>query len=52
MGLNDQADTDLMSVENSSKYNDGIKYLLIVIDILFHILLVRLILNKKSQPFL
>ena len=32
-GLNDQADIDLMSVENISKDNDGVKYLLIVIDI-------------------
>ena len=32
-GLNDQADVDLMSVENIAKYNDGVEYLLIVIDI-------------------
>ena len=48
-GLNDQADVYLMSVENISKYNDEVRYLLIVIHILSRFLLVRAIKNKKSQ---
>lgn len=51
-GLNDQADMDLMSVENISKYNDGVKYLLIVIDIFSRFLSVRPLLNKTSQSVL
>ena len=51
-GLNDQADMDLMSIENISKQNDGIKYLLIVIDIFSRFLLVRPLLNKKTQTVL
>ena len=52
VGLNDQADMDLMSVENISKDNDGIKYLLIVIDIFSRFLMVRPLLNKKAQTVL
>lgn len=51
-GLNDQADIDLMSVENISKDNDGVKYLLIVIDIFSRFLMVRPLLNKKAQTVL
>lgn len=51
-GLNDQADIDLMSVENISKYNDGVKYLLIVIDIFSRFLFARPLLNKTSQVVL
>lgn len=51
-GLNDQADMDLMSVENISKYNDGIKYLLVVIDIFSRFLLVQPLLNKKTHTVL
>lgn len=47
-GLNDQADMDHMSVENISKYNDGVKYLLIVIDIFSRFLLDRPLMNKKN----
>ena len=48
-GLNDQADIDLMSVENIAKYNDGIKHLLIVIDIFSRFLFVRPLKNKKTE---
>lgn len=51
-GLNDQADIDLMSVENISKYNDGVKYLLIVIDIFSRFLFVRPLINKKTETVL
>lgn len=51
-GLNNQADIDLMSVENISKQNDGVKYLLIVIDVFSRFLLVRPLLNKKAQTVL
>lgn len=51
-GLNDQADMDLMSVENISKHNQGVKFLLIVIDIFSRFLLVRPLLNKKTQTVL
>ena len=50
--LNDQADMDLMSVENISKHNDGVKFLLIVIDIFSRFLLVRALRNKKTQTVL
>ena len=32
-GLNSQADADLMDVGNLSKYNDGVKFVLVLIDI-------------------
>lgn len=51
-GLNDQADMDLMSIENISKYNDSVKYLLIVIDIFSRFLLVRPLRNKRKQTVL
>ena len=38
-----------MSVENIAKDNDGVKYLLIVIDILSRFLLVRPLMNKKTS---
>ena len=51
-GLNEQADIDLMSVENISKDNDGIKFLLIVIDIFSRFLLVQPLVNKKTKTVL
>ena len=51
-GLNDQADIDLMSVENISKWNDGVKFLLTVMDIFSRYLYVQPLKNKKSQTVL
>lgn len=48
-GLNDQSDMDLMSVETTSKYNDGVTYLVIVIDIFSRFLLVRPLKNNKKK---
>lgn len=51
-GLNDQADLDLMSVENISKQNDDVKYLLIMIDVFSQFLIVRTLLRKTSAAVL
>lgn len=51
-GMNDQGDMDLMAVDNIAKYNDGVKYLLIVIDIFSRFLSVRPLVNKKSNTVL
>lgn len=51
-GLNDQADIDLMSVENIAKYNDGVKFLLTIIDIFSRFLIIRALKNKKTQTVL
>ena len=47
-GQNDQWDIDLASMENVSKYNDGVKYLLVVIDIFSRFLMVKTLKDKKS----
>lgn len=47
-GIDDQWDGDLASMENVSKYNDGVKYLLVLIDIYSRYLNIRKIKDKKS----
>lgn len=47
--LDEQADVDLMSMERYAKANDGIRYLLIVIDILSRYLRVTPLKNKKPE---
>lgn len=46
-GLNEQADIELISVEIILKKNDGIKFLIIVIDIFSYFFVVQPFLNKK-----
>lgn len=47
-GLNAEWDGDLASMENVSKYNSGIKFLLILIDIFFKIFNSKTIKRKKK----
>lgn len=48
-GIDAQWDGDLASMENVSKYNNGIKFLLILIDIFSRYLIVRPLKDKKSD---
>ena len=45
--LNSQWDGDLASMENVAKYNKGIKYLLVLIDIFSRLLLIRPLKDKN-----
>ena len=47
-GIDAQWDGDLASMENISKYNDDVKFLLILIDIFSRFLTVRPLKDKKS----
>jgi len=47
-GIDAQWDGDLASIENIAKYNDGIKFLLILIDIFSRFLIIKPLKNKKS----
>ena len=51
-GLNDIWDIDLASVENLKKYNDNIRYLLIVIDVFSIFLYVEPLTDKKAVTVL
>lgn len=48
-GFNAQWDGDLMSMENVAKYNNGIKFVLVLIDIFSRYLIVRPLKDKKSD---
>ena len=48
-GINDQWDIDLADVQNLSKYNDGIRYLLFIIDIFSRFLRVIPLKNKTAR---
>lgn len=48
-GLNSMWDGDLASMENVSKYDDGIKYLLVLIDIFSRFLILKPLINKNSN---
>lgn len=48
-GINAQWDGDLASMENISKYNNGIKFLLILIDIFSRFLIVKPLKDKKKS---
>ena len=48
-GINDQWDIDLADVQNLSKYNDGVRYLLFIIDIFSRFLRVIPLKNKTAR---
>lgn len=48
-GIDAQWDGDLASMENVMKYNDGTKFLLVLIDIFSRYLTVKTFLNKKKK---
>lgn len=48
-GINAQWDGDLASMENISKYNNGIKFLLILIDFFSRFLIVKPLKDKKND---
>jgi hypothetical protein len=48
-GIDDQWDADLMDMTKFSKYNDGIKFILVVIDIFSKYLWVRPLENKQGS---
>lgn len=48
-GIDAQWDGDLASMENVMKYNDGTKFLLVLIDIFSRYLTVKPFLNKKKK---
>ena len=48
-GVDSQWGIDLASVQNISKYNDGVEYLLIVIDVFSKYLIVEPVRSKKSN---
>lgn len=48
-GLNAQWDGDLASMENVAKYNDDIKFLLVLIDIFSRFLIVKPLKDKNSS---
>ncbi|XP_061192263.1 uncharacterized protein LOC133200489 [Saccostrea echinata] len=48
-GIDYQWEADLADVQNLSKYNDGIKYLLVVVDVFSRYLWVRALKDKKAQ---
>lgn len=47
-GIDAQWDGDLASMENVAKYNDGVQFLLVLIDIFSRFLIVKPLTNKKS----
>ena len=48
-GLSEMTEGDLASMENVSKYNNGIKYLLILIEVFSRFLTVRPLIDKNSK---
>ncbi|XP_069108991.1 uncharacterized protein [Argopecten irradians] len=48
-GLNQQFDSDLMDVSNLSKYNDGVRFILVCIDDFSRYLMVAPLKNKTSD---
>lgn len=50
--IDDQFDADLASVENLKKYNDGVRFLLLVIDIFSRYLWVKPLLDKTAKSVL
>ncbi|KAK3108623.1 hypothetical protein FSP39_011981 [Pinctada imbricata] len=51
-GIDYQWEADLADVQNISKFNDGINYLLIVVDIFSRYLWVRPLMDKKAKTVL
>ena len=49
MGLHDQYDVDLADFIGYSNANDGIRYLLVVIDVFSHCLWVEPVQNKSDR---
>lgn len=47
-GIDSMWDGDLASMENVSKYNDGVKFLLVLIDIFSSFLIVKPLKDKKK----
>ena len=47
-GIDSMWDGDLASMENVAQYNDGVKFLLVVIDIFSKYLIVKPLKNKKK----
>lgn len=50
--IHEQLEIDLTSVENLTKYNDGIRFLLFVIDVFTRFLWVRPLKDKRGQTIL
>ena len=50
--LYDQLEIDLTSVQNLSKYNDGVRYLMFIIDVMSRFLWVLPLPDKKAQTIL
>ena len=48
-GLHDQYDTDLADMQKLKEKNDGVRFLLIIIDVFSHHLWVELLLNKTEE---
>ena len=48
-GLSEMTDGDLASMESVSKYNNGIQYLLILIDVFSRFLTVRPLIDKNNK---
>ena len=51
-GLNDVWDVDLMDMSNLAKYNDGVHFVAILIDIFSRYLYVELMKNKSTKETL
>ena len=51
-GVDNQWGIDLASVQNISQYNDGVVYLLVVIDVFSKFLFVEPLKNKKAKDVL
>ena len=47
-GMHELYDTDLLQIDNLARYNDGVRYLLIVIDVFSRFLYVEPIKNKTA----
>jgi hypothetical protein len=51
-GIDYQWEADLADLQNLSEYNDGIKYLLVIIDVFSRFLWVRPLKDKKAQTII